>query len=165
MKIEVNVQAPELVIAINNLANAMGSAPAVEAPKSKVEKVEKKEANEPETFKKASYFYHEASDAYLAFKKGDEVPTDADFQMCDPISKKEYDKGIAEQKKAEKPEEDKEDEQEVPSVEEVRAKTAEAAKAGKKEEIKDLLAELGVSAVSKIPENQRAEYLEKLDEL
>ncbi|MCJ0932576.1 hypothetical protein MST22_15620 [Virgibacillus halodenitrificans] len=170
MKIEINLQAPELVDAINNLANTWGAAPQ-STTTSKSEKIkEKEDSKEPDTFKKASYFYHSGSDSYLAFKKGDEVPTDPDFLDSDSITKKEYDKGVAEQKKAEEPEEKKEDSSdeksdEAPTVEEVRAKTAEVAKAGKKEEIKDLLAELGVSAVSKIPEDQRAEYLEKLAEL
>ncbi len=172
MKIEVNVQAPELVEAVNNLAAAMGTAPAVETPvKKKEEASVKKEApakqedskeDEPKKFSRASYYYHEESDSYLAFKKGDEVPTEPGFTDAKAISKKDYDKGIAEQKKAEEEPEEKE---EFPTVEEVREKTAEASKAGKREEIKDLLAEFGVTAVSKIPEDQRADYLEKLEDL
>ncbi|WP_152658270.1 hypothetical protein [Oceanobacillus sp. CFH 90083] len=168
MKIEVNVQAPELVEAVNNLAAAMGSAPVVEAPAKKEEPAKKVEAKEdkkqekkeePKTFSRASYYYHEESDSYLAFKKGDEIPTEPGFTDAKSISKKEYDKGIAEQ---EAPDE-KEDS--VPTVEEVRAKTAETSKAGKRDEVKDLLAEFGVTAISKIPEDQRADFIEKLDEL
>ncbi|WP_419892841.1 hypothetical protein [Oceanobacillus kimchii] len=129
MKIEVNVQAEELVTALNNLATAMGSTPQVAA------------TSEPKK--------EESKKSIKNKKKKDEPKKDKPKEEKEPEVKEE---------KA--PEKD-----EVPSVEDVRAKTAEAAKAGKKEEVKDLLAEIGVSVVSKIPEDQRAEYLEKLAEL
>lgn len=63
--------------------------------------VKEKEVNtasgEPEVFKRASYFYHPESDAYLAFKKGEEIPTGNDFHYCESITKKEYDAGIKKQ--------------------------------------------------------------------
>lgn len=128
MKIEVNIQAPELVSAINNLANAMGSAPVV-AP-----------VSEPKEDKKKA-----------TSKKTDKPKSD------DKSAKtKETDKPKADEPKQET---------EIPSVEDVRAKTAEAAKVGKKAEIKALLDDFGVNAVSKIPEDKRADYLTKLESL
>lgn len=131
MKIEVNIQAPELVSALNNLANAMGSAPEI-APVSKSGEGKKK----------------------TTAKKTDKSKTD------DKSAKSKKD----DKPKAEGPEQEK-TEVEIPSVEDVRAKTAEAAKAGKKAEIKALLDDFGVNAVSQIPEDKRADYLEKLADL
>lgn len=59
---------------------------------------EKKAEEKPAVFSKNSYFYHAESDDYLAFKKGEEIPQDADFQICTPIAKKEYDAAIKKQK-------------------------------------------------------------------
>ncbi|MDO6448112.1 AAA family ATPase [Oceanobacillus profundus] len=57
----------------------------------------KKRDPEPDVFDKDSYFFHAESDSYVMFKKGDEVPNDIDFGHCDPVSKEEYEEGIAKQ--------------------------------------------------------------------
>lgn len=59
---------------------------------------EKKADSKPEIFSKNSYFYHEESDSYLSFKKGEVIPQDADFQISTLITKKDYDAGIKKQK-------------------------------------------------------------------
>ncbi|MDY7044063.1 hypothetical protein RVS70_07565 [Virgibacillus sp. M23] len=126
MKVEVNINAPELVGALNNLANALGSAPVVESkPVKQKDKSDSKKETKKETPKEE--------------KK----------------SKKEDPK----------PEKEEKQEAEVPAIEDIRAKTAEVSKSGKKAEIKELLSELGVNAISKIPEEKRAEYLERLENL
>lgn len=119
MKVEVNINAPEVVSALNNLANALGSAPVVESkPIKQKDKSDSKEESHKE-------------------------------------DKKEDPKPAREEKQ----------ETEVPAIEDIRAKTAEVSKSGKKAEIKELLSELGVNAISKIPEEKRAEYLERLENL
>ena|SRR5690606_160741 len=55
-------------------------------------------------------------------------------------------------------------EQDIPSIEEIRAK-AQALGAGKKAEIKALLDEFGAKNLSTLPENRRAEFLARLEEL
>ncbi|MFD1899219.1 hypothetical protein [Enterococcus termitis] len=63
---------------------------------------EKATESKPEVFTKNSYFYHAESDSYVMYKKGEEIPQDADFPICTPISKKEYDAGIKQQKEVAK---------------------------------------------------------------
>jgi len=52
----------------------------------------------------------------------------------------------------------------TPSIEKIRAK-AQALGAGKKAEIKALLDEFGAKNLSTLPENRRAEFLARLEEL
>jgi phage nucleotide-binding protein len=65
-----------------------------EKPKPERTSRKRKEAAE-NVFEKDSYYYHSESDAYLMFKKGDVIPTDADFELSAEISKEEYEEGIA----------------------------------------------------------------------
>lgn len=55
-------------------------------------------------------------------------------------------------------------EQDIPSIEEIRAK-AQALGTEKKAEIKALLDEFGAKNLSTLPENRRAEFLARLEEL
>jgi len=64
----------------------------------KVELLKTKTINEPRKFKEDTYFYHPESDAYFICKKGEVIPTDADFQLSNEITKAQYEKGIIKQK-------------------------------------------------------------------
>jgi phage nucleotide-binding protein len=63
---------------------------------SRTKKAEKTEAEkaDKEVFQEDTYFYHPESDAYFMCKKGDEVPTDADFQLSNEITKEVYENAI-----------------------------------------------------------------------
>ncbi|AVK84029.1 alpha/beta hydrolase [Lysinibacillus sp. B2A1] len=52
-------------------------------------------------FDEDSYYFHPESDSYLKYKKGDVIPEDPDFELCNPISKEEYEKGIKEESNSE----------------------------------------------------------------
>lgn len=67
-----------------------------------------------------------------------------------------------EKKSSDKPEDDSED---PVSVEQLRAKAAEVAKAGKQPDVKALLDEFESKSISAVPEDQRAEFLTKLEKL
>lgn len=125
---------------------------------------EKVEKEEPQKFTKASYFYHPESDSYLAFKKGDLIPNNLDFGQCNEITKKEYDKGVADQEKAATKEETPP--VDIPSVVDLRAKAQEKATSVEaKKAIKALLDEFGSKSISDVPEEKRAAFLAKLEEL
>ncbi len=47
------------------------------------------------------YFYHPESDSYLMVKKGEDMPSGMDFEMCELITKERYDEGISKQSAAE----------------------------------------------------------------
>lgn len=171
--VSINVEsAEELSTAILELASTLTPNKEMSSVQGKTEtkadtattanKQEEKE--EPQTFNKASYFHHPESDSYLAFKKGDLIPTDADFQMCNEITKKDYDKGVASQEETKK-EEDAPSEN-VPSVVDLRAKAQEKAKTAEaKKAIKALLDEFESKSISDVPEEKRVDFLAKLEEL
>lgn len=54
---------------------------------------------------------------------------------------------------------------EIVTPEALRAKAAEVDKAGKRDEIKALLDEFGSKAVSRVPKDRRAEFMERLEAL
>ncbi|OIJ17076.1 hypothetical protein BKP37_00615 [Anaerobacillus alkalilacustris] len=133
-------------------------------PTSNNKQEEKADKEEPQKFTKASYFHHPESDSYLAFKKGDLVPTDADFELCKEITKKDYDKGIAAQEEANKKEDPSTDD--VPSVVDLRAKAQEKATSPEaKKAIKALLDEFESKSISDVPEDKRVEFLARLEDL
>lgn len=68
-------------------------------------------------------------------------------------------------KKEEEPEQEEAEDTKVVKVEDLRAKATELSKAGKKDEVKELLAEFEVKAVSAIPKERSAEFMERLEEL
>ncbi|MGK9252394.1 hypothetical protein [Paenibacillus humicus] len=53
----------------------------------------------------------------------------------------------------------------VPTIEELRAKASAVSKSGKQDKVKALLESYGVAAVSKVPEEKRADFLAKLEAL
>lgn len=130
MKIEVNIQAPEVVAALNNLAEAMKGAPQATV-KDKPVKQETKKDSKPKDENK------------------EEKPKDEPKE---------------EVKSKDEPKEDKEAAS-VPDPADLRAKAGELSKSGKKEEVKALLAEFEAKTLSAIPEDKRAEFLERLEEL
>lgn len=130
MKIEVNIQAPEVVSALNNLAEALKGTPQVAKEDKPVKQESKKESKPKEENK-------------------EEKPKD-------------------EPKEDSKPKEESKEEKEtasVPDPADLRAKAGELSKSGKKEEVKALLGEFEAKTLSAIPEDKRAEFLERLEEL
>lgn len=171
--VSINVDsAEELIGTIQSLATAMPSSPVSEkvvkadAPVKESVKESEKQKEEPKKFTKASYFYHPESDSYLAFKKGDLVPNTADFAHCTSITKKEYEEGIAAQQEKETKKEEKTSTENIPSVVELRAKAQEKATSVEaKKAIKALLDEFGSKSISNVPEDKRAEFMARLEEL
>lgn len=135
MNIQVNINAPELVEALNNLAGVLGQASSqtpVET-KSAPKQVDTKKEDKPK----------------------------ADAKKDKPATTKSSTKP----KKDEEPAKDEETEDVIPTPEELRAKAAELSKAGKKDEIKALINELGGKTLSTVPEDKRAELMEGLNKL
>lgn len=88
--------------------------------------------------------------------KDEDIPADTKVSTLEQPEPKD-DQEQAEKQESAKPEN-------VPTVEEIRAK-AQALGVGKKSEIKALLDEFGVKNLSAIPEDHRAEFMSRLEEL
>lgn len=160
MNITIQIQAPELVKAIESLASALGNnrtGSAVVPVSEGAVMVEKETAEE--RFAEDVYFYHSESDSYFMCKKGDITPTDADFELSAEISKEDYEKGIAAQKQS--------DEEEKPTIplETVRAKLAALTQAGKQTEAKALLTNFGVKKLTELPSDKYADLLAAAEEI
>jgi len=78
-------------------AEAKAADPKEEKPKRERKSRKDKEEAAEEVFSEDTYFYHAESDSYFMCKKGEVIPTDADFQISAEISKEEYEKGVASQ--------------------------------------------------------------------
>jgi hypothetical protein len=139
-------------------------------PKEVPAKPKKEEAVE-ETFKKNSYFYHSESDSFVSYKKGEAIPTDADFLMCNEVTKAAFDKGNA-AKETPPPVEEEPDsfEEDTPieetpvqaiSLEVVRKKLADLSAQGKaqQQQVKAALTELGFKKLSDVPAESYGELL------
>jgi adenylate kinase family enzyme len=95
----------ELPFNYNEMAHIFGNKQAPPVYTNQTVKIEQSIAqiNENDRFEKDTYFYHPESDAYFMCKKGEEVPTDPDFQLSNEITKAQYEKGIAIQQNNNKP--------------------------------------------------------------
>ncbi|MGM0940333.1 MAG: hypothetical protein ACQEWU_05085 [Bacillota bacterium] len=81
MKVEVNINAPELVGALNNLANALGSAPAVESkPAKQKDKPDSKKETKKETPKEEKKSKKEEPKPEKEEKQEAEVPAIEDIR-------------------------------------------------------------------------------------
>lgn len=110
----------------------------------------KKEIKRAETDK---YYYHPESDSYLKLPKGEEIPSDKDFALCDEITKEEYISGLKKQQ-----EESKESQITFDMVKDICSK---ALKAQKSSDVKAIVAKYGAKKISDLKEeNYKAVYEE-----
>ena len=177
MNITVTIEAPELVGALNNLANAFGNANPLEgvqinkpletqvpeetpAPKeATAPKEEKSEKEAPEVATKTQYFVHDGTGDVVVVKKGESLEF-LERDIFDPISKAEYDKRLKANEDLEaslnKPQEEfKSEPESTPSIslDTLTTKTRKFVQGNpeNRKKLKGFLEEMGVPKISELP--------------
>lgn len=159
MNIQITVEAPGLVQALESLAAALANQP-ITLPVVDGKKLVEQERN---IATKVMYFIHSESDSLFTVKKGEELPQ---IELVEEITKEEFNRlqALKETAKEDIPQE-KEETVSVITLVTVRAHLQKLQEAGMQKDAKAILTDLGRKKLSDVPEEDYQTILDKVEEL